>query len=181
MRLFQHRYICLFSIFLFAGITVFAQQPVLKKPVVKKPVASLYSFKTFENGIKLKIKGFKVKEAYLLFDDDTKVPANNTVELNQRVSMLIILDNGFVAENGMKFPGASEKIVLSNGYKVLETGDLFTAYDSTGVKPEDANFIILKAVITQLENMKNHVIVSFKVWDKKGPDEITGSYKLFIK
>jgi hypothetical protein len=136
---------------------------------------------SIRNNIQLKSNGFKVLEAYLLFDDGKAVPAGNKVELNQRVNMALVIDGGWKVIDGMVYPGASEKITLSNGSVILKEDDLFASYDSTGVSAEDARHIVLKAVITQIDNKKNYIIVSFKIWDKKGTASISGSYKFFIK
>ena len=166
---------------LFTANNLVAQKTVVKKkPVVNAPATAV--IKTFENGIKLKIKGLTVKEAYLMLEDGTKVPADNMVELNQKVNLRIVLDKGLKEENGKVFIGASEKIVLSSGYKVLDSQDLFAAYDETGVSPEDAKYISLKAVMTELDDKKKFVKVSFRVWDKRSAaNEITGYYIMHIK
>jgi hypothetical protein len=165
--------------------TVAAQKTtVAPKPAVKKTVtvAVPAGSGTIENNVKLNVKGFTVKEAYLLFDDETKVPAGNKIDLNQRVTLRIVLTKGFKEIAGKVFPGGTEKIVLSNGETILDSDDLFTAYDSTGVSPADAKYISLKAVITEIKDKKNYVLVSFRVWDKKtAANELTGSYKLYIK
>jgi len=148
-------------------------------PVVKaKPATAATSIR---NNIQLKSSGLKILEAYLLFDDGKAVPAGNKVELNQRVNMALVIDGGWKVIDGLVYPGASEKITLSNGNVILKEDDLFTSYDSTGVSAEDARHIVLKAVITQIDNKKNYIIVSFKVWDKKGTASVSGSYKFFIK
>jgi hypothetical protein len=149
-----------------------------KKPVTAVATAPVSSFK---NGIKLKIKGFKVSEASLFFDDGGSVPQNNKIEVNQRVNMRLVIESGWSEIDGKVFPGGSEVIKLNTGAVVLQSEDLFKAYDETGVSPEDAKYITLKAIITSMNDKKKYVIVTFRVWDKKSTAEITGSYKLFIK
>lgn len=134
------------------------------------------------NGIKINAKGLSVKEAYLVFENDTKVPAGNKVKVNQKVVLKMILENGFKSVGGKVFPGGKEKVALSNGETIMESGDLFTDFDKTGVSAEAAKYIAFKAVITEIKDKKNYVIVSFKVWDKKdAANVITGSYKLYIQ
>ncbi len=137
--------------------------------------------KTFENGIQMKIKGFTVKEAALYFDDESKVPADNKVEMNQRINLLIVIDKGWNEVGERVYPGGSQIIKLSDGYEVLKSDDLFVSYDETGVTKEDAKYITLNAIITEIKNKKNAVLVSFRLWDKKGSSEITGTYKFYIK
>lgn len=162
-----------------------AAKPVAKKPVEQKPAVSISTPPEpsgYSNGIQLNVKGFTVKAAYLVFDGEKRVPADNKIDLSQQVSMRIILTTGFKEIDGKVFPGGSEKIVLSTGDVILESNDLFTAYDAVGVSPVDAKYITMKAVITEIKDKNNAVIVSVKVWDKKSADnEITGSYTLHIK
>jgi hypothetical protein len=149
-----------------------------KKPAVASPAVPVSAFK---NGIKLKIKGFKVSSAALYFDNESSVPQDNKIEVDQRVNMRLVIESGWSEIDGKVFPGGSEVIKLSNGFEVLKSDDLFSAYNETGVSPEDARYITLKAVITAIKDKRKYVIVTFRVWDKKGTAEITGSYKLFIK
>ncbi len=134
------------------------------------------------NGINLYVKGFKIKDAYLIFEDGTKVPSDNKIGLSQQVNLRIILTTGFKEEDGKVYPGGTETIVLSSGEKILESDDLFAAYDITGVSPADAKYLTFKAVITEMKDKTKFITVSFRVWDKKSKaNEITGSYKLYIK
>jgi hypothetical protein len=161
------------------SITAVAQKTKpAKKPAAATPAVPA---STFKNGIKLKVKGFKVSEASLYFDDESAVPQNNKIEVNQRVNMRLIIESGWSEIDGKVFPGGSEVIKLNTGAVILESEDLFKAYDETGVSPDDARYITLKAIITAMNDKRKYVIVTFRVWDKKSTAEITGSYKLFIK
>ncbi|MGG9962531.1 hypothetical protein [Ferruginibacter sp. SUN106] len=196
MKSYSYRLAIMMAALFFAAGNLIAQKPVVKKtttassaaPVkiaaktVPSAATSSSNAKVYPNGIKLKIKGLEIKEAFLVFDDESKVPADNKVDLSQRVTLRIVLTKGFKEVEGKVFPGGTERIVLSNGDTILNSEDLFTAYDSTGVNPQDAKYISLKAVITEIRDKKNYVNVFFRVWDKKTvANEITGSYKLYIK
>jgi len=170
------------------AVTGFAQQTktkVVAKPVaktVKKPVAAQPAVeKVFDNGIKLSMKGFVVSSAKLYFEDGTQVPEDNTVELNQKIVMQVVLDTGYKVMGGKVFPGGSEKITLDNGYEVLNSGDMFTQYDKTGVAAEDGKYVSLKAVMTQLNDKSKAINVVFRIWDKKSSSQVTGSYQFHIK
>ncbi|MEP7107605.1 MAG: hypothetical protein ABI760_06470 [Ferruginibacter sp.] len=176
MNILKLRYIILFNILLLIGMPVFAQ----RKQAVKRPALTTVENNNIKNGIKLKSNGFKVSEAYLVFDDESNVPEGNKVELNQNVNMLLIIDGGWTETGGRVFPGSRQEIKLSGGAKILNTDEMFAAFDVTGVSPEDARYITLNAIITDLKIRKNYVIVNFRVWDKKGKSEINGSYKLYI-
>ena len=177
MNILHLRLISMVSMLFLISIPVFAQ----KKHTIKKtpPVATENDL--IKNGIILKNNGFNVTEAYLVFDDETLVPEGNKVELNQNVNMLLIIDGGWTETGGRVFPGSKQILRLNNGEEILNTEELFSAFDETGVSPEDARYITLNAVITELKDKKKYVIVNFRLWDKKGPAEITGSYKLYIK
>jgi hypothetical protein len=151
------------------------------KPAIKPAAANAAPVKLFKNGIKIKSNGLVVSEAALYFDDQSTVPANNRVEVNQRVNMRLFIQKGWSEIDSLVYPGGSEVIKLNTGAMILESGDLFKAYDEIGVSPQDAQYITLKAVITEMRDKKKYVIVTFRVWDKKSTAEITGSYKLFIK
>ncbi len=169
--------ILILCLFLFSSVNVFSQ----RKKTVKKTATEAKEPGLIKNGIILKSKGFKVGEAYLVFDDETLVPEGNKVELNQNVNMLLIIEEGWTETGGRVFPGSKQVLKLNTGVEILNSEELFSAFDETGVSPDDARYITLNAVITELKDRKNHVIVNFRVWDKKGSAEITGSYKLFIK
>lgn len=171
------------AIALLASFALAAQVKPAKrvtKPMAK-PAANAAPVQTFSNGIKLKAKGLVVSDAKLYFDDQSSVPADNRVEVNQRVNMLLTIEKGWSEVDGKVFPGGSEVIKLNTGSVILESGDLFKDYEATGVSPVDAQYITLKAVITEMNDKKKYVIVTFRVWDKKSTAEITGSYKLYIK
>ncbi|MCW3089689.1 MAG: hypothetical protein JWP81_758 [Ferruginibacter sp.] len=177
MKLFNCSTILLLAILFFAGEPVFAQR---KKPARKVRTASATN-NLIKNGIQLKINGFKVSDAYLMFDDENLVPEDNKVDLNQNVNMILIIEEGWNETGGGVFPGSKQVIKLSNGKEISNSEDLFAAFDETGVSTEEARYITLNAQVTDPKTRKNTVVVNFRVWDKKGAAEITGSYKLYIK
>jgi hypothetical protein len=151
-------------------------KPVKPAKAVKATPAPVY-----KNGIKIKSNGFVLSEAALYFDDGSSVPPDNTVEVNQRVNLQLIIEKGWNEVDGKVYPGGSEVIKLNTGAVVLQSDDLFKAYEETGVSPDDARYITLKAIITEMADKRKYVIVTFKVWDKKGKSVLTGSYRLNIK
>ncbi|WP_462220484.1 hypothetical protein [Ferruginibacter sp.] len=179
---------------IFAVKYIAAQKPGIKKPVAKKIAVqkieapennssvAVLKEQTFKNGITLTTKGFVIQDAYLVFNDRTKVGDSNKVDLNQQVNLTLLITEGFKEVRGKIFPGGSEQILWSNGEKLVESGDVFKLYDSSGVSKVNANAIVLKAVITELNDKRDWVTISFKVWDKRNAaSEINGSYKLYIK
>ncbi len=163
-----------------------------KKKTVRKSNSSISSRRTgkspgnasnenIKNGIQFKSKGFLVSEAYLFYDDESPVPAGNKVGLNENVNLLLIIDSGWNEMEGRVYPGSSQVVNLNTGAEILVTEDLFQPFDEEGVATNDARYITLNTTITERVDKKHHCIVNFRVWDKKGTGEITGSYKLFIK
>lgn len=165
-------------IFSFAGMFLFAQ----RKPVAKKTPIVAAENTQVKNGVKFTANGFKVSEAYLVLDDESLVPEDNKVKLNQNVNLVLIIDEGWAVTDGRVYPGSKQQIKLNTGVEILNSEDLFAAFDEAGVSPEDARYITLNATITEIKDKKkNYVIVNFNVWDKKGSSTIKGSYKLYIK
>ena len=132
------------------------------------------------NDVQLNEKGLKVEQAFLIFrNDGSLVPADNKVGVGQEVGLRLIV-KGWKEENGRVYPGTSEKVMTSDGAVLLDEPDLFNSY-TDGVTAKDAEIITITAVITKLDKLYDHFLVSFRVWDKKGDGEVSGSYKLYIK
>lgn len=132
------------------------------------------------NGIKLDAKGLKVTQAFLLYEDRTLVPEDNTTNVNQQVKLRLVIEDGWTEQDGKVMVGASEQIETNDGRLVLDEKDLFNDMPE-GVSKEDAGYITISAVITRLDKLYDYFIVKFRVWDKNGKGEVTGSYKLYIK
>lgn len=180
MKNFNIPLLLLVSALTFSGLSLQAQKKkIVKKPIPAKTVAVANSL--IKNGIKITSKGFTVSEAYLVLDDESLVPANNKVDINQNVNMVLIIEKGWNVLEGRVFPGSKQVVKMSNGTEVLNSEELFAAFDETGVSSEDARYITLNTVITEMKNKANHVMVNFNLWDKKGTATLSGSYKLYIK
>ena len=133
------------------------------------------------NNIQLNASGVKVDKAYLLLDNGQRVPDDNFVNFNGPVKMQILIDCGWVEENGKVFLGASEKIITEKGEVVLEEADLFQKYPN-GISTEDSKSIYLSASVKLKEGIPpTSFTVSFRIWDKKGNGFVEGSYKLYSK
>ena len=176
MKPLPHTVITVLSFLLLATFSGIAQKGVTGKAAVNSTLKPV-----FRNGIKITSNGFKVSDAFLYFDDGKRVPANNRVAVNQRINMRVVIDSGWTEHEGKVYPGASEVIKMSGGQEVIRADDLFESFDETGVSAEDAQYITLKAIITKISDKKQYAIVTFKIWDKKGGSELTGSYKFFLK
>ncbi len=146
---------------------------------VAKTKTSESSESKIRNQISLKSSGVTVQQAFLMFEDGKLMPQDNKVEIGQKVLMRLII-KGWKEVNGKVFLGAAEKIATDEGQTVLDEKDLFANY-TEGISPTDAATITLTAVITRVDKLFNHFEISFKVWDKNSTDNITGSYRVYLK
>jgi hypothetical protein len=136
--------------------------------------------KSIQNDIQVQSTGgVKVKGAYLTLRDGTPVEYGNEVKINE--ACVIHLDiSGWNVKDGRTYIGASERIFTNSGDKVLDQPDLLSSYDDTGINAAEPA-LTLMAKITRLDKQYDYFTVSFRVWDKKGNGEVTGSYKLVVK
>lgn len=179
MKCFSKYIIIFVAVFLGSLFTIQAQKKPVNIKVAVKPLPPLEA--TYENGIKMRLKGFIVKKAFLEFDNGRKVPPDNKIELNQQIGLVVVIEGGWLLIDGKAYPGGSENIKLDNGYEILNTSDLFAAYSVHGVGAKEARYISMKASITSIKNKHSFVIVNFRIWDKKSGNEILGNYKFSIK
>jgi len=131
------------------------------------------------NGIKLKEKGLIVEQAFLLFEDGKLIPAGNKIEVGQWVGLRLIV-NGWQKSDGKVFLDAEEQITTSDGKQLLDQQNLFKEY-ADGLASEDAKALTLSARITAIDKLYDFFTVTFRVWDKQNQNEVSGSYKLYLK
>lgn len=131
------------------------------------------------NGIALHTDGVRVSRAFLLYDNSTLVPPGNKTTQGRVVKLRLVVDSGWVEQDGRVSLGASETIRTDKGQVVLEEKDLFAS--TPLIDARAAKAITLTATISKLGRRHNNFMVSFRVWDKKGEGEIKGSYKLFVE
>ena len=134
----------------------------------------------YKNNILLESKGFKVKEAFLAFNDSSRVGDDNKVTIGQHVNLIILIDSGWNTENGKIYPGVGQKVETNDGNHIFEKTDLMELYPN-GISAEDGSRVTVQAVINTADKDYDYFLVSFRVWDKKSESEITGSYKLHVK
>lgn len=131
------------------------------------------------NDISLDASGLTVQQAFLQFEDGKLVPQDNKIEIGQRVNLRLLIE-GWEAKDGKVMLGAAEKIATDDGQVILDKDDLFEAYPD-GVDAAAAGLVTLSATITKIDKLFKYFEVSFRVWDKAGSDNVTGSYKLYLK
>jgi hypothetical protein len=144
-----------------------------------KPGSPSSTSQNVRNDVKFNSSGLNVQQAFLMFEDGRLVPQDNKVEVGQQVNLRLIID-GWKANNGKVMLGASEKIATDEGQVILNEPDLFHEF-AEGVNAADAGVITLSAVITKVDKLFKYFEVSFKVWDKSSNDNVTGSYRLYLK
>lgn len=158
---------------LFAAIIFCACENKQPNVTESKPNRAANSITFNESG------GVKLKRAFLMFDDGRVVPTGNKAMIGEQVNLLLIVE-GWEEKDGKVYLGASEKITSAEGAVVLDEKDLFATFQD-GIAPVDAQTITLSAVITGQRQATDHYKVSFRVWDKTGKGEITGSYKFHVE
>lgn len=131
------------------------------------------------NGIALHANNVKVSRAFLLYDNSTLVPPGNQTTEGRAVKLRLVVDSGWVEQDGQVSLGAAETIRTDKGQVVLEEKDLFASAPLLDARA--ARAITLTATISKLGRRHNNFMVSFHVWDKKGEGEIKGNYKLFVE
>ena len=132
------------------------------------------------NGISIQAKGIDVQQAFLITEDGGLLPEGNKVKVNQKIKLRLIA-SGWKEKDGRIFLDASEKLETSEGNVFLDEKDLFRDYQD-GLSPEDAKYITLSVVITQIDKLYDFYKVLFRVKDKNDDQKsVEGTYKLYIE
>jgi hypothetical protein len=131
------------------------------------------------NGVQLQENGLHAEQAFLLKQDGSLINDDNKVQVGEQVLLRLII-SGWKQENNLVFPEASEKIATNTGVVFLDEPALLGSSIPDGTTLENAKYLTLYATITKLDKLYDYFVVSFKVWDKKSNNSLTGSYKLYI-
>ena len=131
------------------------------------------------NNIELQTKELTVSSAYLINGaDETLVPPTNKVAVGQPVKLRLLITRGWKEQKGTVSIGASETITTFDGQVLLHTDDVFK--DVKQLDANDAHIITLTATITTMKKETDYFVVSFRIWDKNGPAQIQGRYRLYV-
>lgn len=130
------------------------------------------------NHIIIHEKGLQLSRAYLSYENESLVSEKNDTRLNSPIYLNLHVQKGWVVRDGKVSIGASEKIESDAGELVIDVPDVFAATSPFDVNK--ASRIQLKAGIVSTRAGIDHFIVKFRLWDKYGDGEVTGSYKLYI-
>lgn len=126
--------------------------------------------------------GVKVNRAYLANENGERISEENLVQPKGKTKFVIFIDSGWVSSNGRCYLGASQKVTTDGGRVLMDEADLFESMGLNGIDPEDAKIITLSVLLNIPENAPPEGLkVEYRVWDKKGPGNINGQYKIFTK
>ncbi|HSU28335.1 MAG TPA: hypothetical protein VLJ68_08135 [Chitinophagaceae bacterium] len=134
------------------------------------------------NGIQLRVHNLKISKAFLVFENNERVPMDNFIDFTSPVRAMIRVDSGWVEENGKVKLGASEKITTESGKAIADETDMYETAYPNGVDPEIARQVWLMADIHPRPGSPPGIFtIEFKVWDKNGGGYFEGSFKLNSK
>ncbi|HMC99370.1 MAG TPA: hypothetical protein VKH37_04425, partial [Ferruginibacter sp.] len=108
------------------------------------------------------------------------VPDDNIVDLQEKIRMVLYLNESWQLKDGKAFLGASEKITDSNGETILNAGDLFSE-ETAGLDPEDSKVVKIGAQLDKESPNNKYYNVEFKVWNKVADQSVSGNYKFHIR
>jgi hypothetical protein len=140
-----------------------------------KAAASETGGALIRNGIVINASGLQVTEAYLKNEAGGLLSNDNKADIGQKVNLVLKI-KGWTVQDGKVKLGAGETISTNDGKSVLDMPDMFSGNDI--VSAEDAGVITINAVITDMDKPYPYFTVSFRVWDKLGSGNISGSYRL---
>jgi len=126
--------------------------------------------------------GFKVSRAYLSLDAEAKkeIPADYKAGIGEKIFLQLVIDSGWVNENGRIYPGIYERVESDDKKHLFVEDDMMKATPE-GVDAKDGWLVSIMAVLNTTDTHYEYFNVDFRVWDKKGTSNITGSYKLHLK
>jgi hypothetical protein len=104
----------------------------IKGTAVVKDGARIY------NDIQLATNKVKLSKAYLMFKDGSAMPEGNLVDFTKPVNVQLVVEDGWMNENGKVMLGAAEKITAEDGTVILDEKDLFSGRYDEGISATDA-------------------------------------------
>lgn len=129
---------------------------------------SKFDFRVVKND-KIIVEPSKVKydEIYLYSQGNDKVIIDNKIKFNDNVYIIIEGLKGFKEINGMVFPGLSIKVSDSEQNTLLESDDLFTDYNTSGIASADLAQRVSAHFNIPGTQFNNPLHCELTVWDKK--------------
>jgi len=132
-----------------------------------------------KNGIEIYEDGLHVEQAFLTNGDAFYVSDDNKVQVGERVCLRMIIE-GWKEDKGKVFMDASQTVTTSSGDTLTTNPSLFGIKLLYGTVAQGADHVLLYQAIGRLKNPSDHIIISFKVWDKTTNKSVHGSYKLYL-
>ena len=143
---------------------------------------SKYDF-TVKKSDRIAIESLKVEynEVYIYSQGNDKVIIDNKIKYNDNVYIIIEGLKGFAESNGMVFPGLSIKASDSAGNIVLESDDLFTEYNSSGIAADDLAERVSAHFSVPGTQFNNPLHCELTVYDKKSDAKIKAVTDLVVE
>ncbi len=132
-----------------------------------------------KNGIEIKESGLHIEEAFLTDDAGQNIGDSNKVQIGERVCLRLVVD-GWQLKDGKVFLDASQEVATSSGNFLTSNPSILGPVYTDGATPKDAKYVLLYQRIGRLDNSKDHVVITFKLWDKTSNKSVSGSYELYL-
>jgi hypothetical protein len=132
-----------------------------------------------KNGIETVEDGLHIEEAYLTNNEQVAINDDNKVRPGDRVCLRLVID-GWAEKNGKVFLDASQTTATSSGTTLAINPSALGPVYTGGADPKDAKYVLLYQKIGKLDNPKEHIVITFKIWDKTTNKSVFGLYKLYM-
>lgn len=133
-----------------------------------------------KNDIEINESGLHIEEAYLENSGGQKLGSDNKVQVGDRIYLRLMI-TGLQQKDGKVFFDALQKTATGSGETLAINPSMFGQVYTTGVPVKDAKQISLYQKIGKLNNSNDHIVITFKVWDKITNKAVSGSYKLYLQ
>ncbi len=167
---------------MFLGAGLFGrcgQKAATPEPSLPPASTSTEQGPSFRNNIQLSTSGgLRLSAAYLTGNDGALLPPDNALRRGDTAYLHLVIGGGWMAENRRLFLGATQEVETASGDGVLSSGDLFG--QQQGLPEKEGDRLLLPVVISRSRAGIPYFFVRFRVWDKKGPAAVSGSYRLQI-
>ena len=134
--------------------------------------------KDFLTGLKVTNNGLAFEQAYMAMDG--KALQTDLLKIGEKVTLQLTGVKGFELIDGMAYPGASIDVLDKTGAKAMELKDLFSSYDKTGVKAEDAQYLTTALTIGSPLLIGETYTFQSHFWDKNGKGVIDAEMEFTV-
>ena len=134
--------------------------------------------KDFLSGLKVTNNGLAFEQAYVA--SEGKALQTDQLKMGQKITLQLTGVKGFELIDGMAYPGASIDVLDKTGAKAMELSDLFTAYNETGIKAEDAQYLATSLTIGSPLLIGETYTFKSHFWDKNGKGVIEAEMEFTV-